>query len=95
MRRIRSFFGRVPKGADDQLAALWDMYTTTVVAGEDPETTITNLGEYAKHVHIHDFRREDGEVVPELIGDGGLPIPDLVNALTSVNYDGFVSLEWD
>ena len=90
--RLRDFLNLF---ADDQLAALWDMYTTTVVAGEDPETTITNLGEYAKHVHIHDFRREDGEVVPELIGDGGLPIPDLVNALTSVNYDGFVSLEWD
>ena len=73
--RLRDFLNLF---ADDQLAALWDMYTTTVVAEEDPETTITNLGEYAKHVHIHDFRREDGDIVPELIGDGGLPIPDLV-----------------
>ena len=81
--------------ADDRLAALWDMHTTTVVAKEEPETTITNLGAYVRHVHIHDFRIEDGEAVPELIGEGDLPIKDLVNALRSVNYDGFVSLEWD
>ena len=81
--------------ADDRLAALWDMHTTTVVSGEDAETTITNLGAYVRHVHIHDFRKKDGAVVPELIGEGELPVQDLMNALRSVNYDGYVSLEWD
>ena len=81
--------------SDDRLAALWDMHTTTVVAKEDAEETITNLGAYVKHVHIHDFRRNGQEIRPELIGEGGLPMQDLVNALRSVNYDGFVSLEWN
>ena len=90
--RLRDLLNRF---ADDRLAALWDMHTTTVVAKEDPETTITNLGAYVRHVHIHDFRMESGRAVPELIGEGGLPLKDLMNALRSVNYDGFVSLEWD
>ena len=81
--------------SDDRLAALWDMHTTTVVAKEDAEETITNLGAYVKHVHIHDYRRNGQAIRPELIGEGGLPMQDLVNALRSVNYDGFVSLEWD
>ena len=81
--------------ADDRLAAAWNMYGTCVEAKEDPEKTITNLGAYVRHVHIHDYRMEDGAPVPELVGDGLLPMKDLMNALRSVNYDGFVSLEWD
>ncbi len=90
--RLRDLLNRF---SDDRLAAVWDMYTTSVLAGEDAETTISNLGAYVRHVHIHDFRKEDGAIAPELIGEGSLPIPDLMNALRSVNYDGFVSLEWD
>ena len=95
--RLRDLLNRF---ADDRLAALWDMHTTCVVSGEDAETTITNLGAYVHHVHIHDFRRIQGaeaagSVVPELLGEGELPVGDLMNALRSVNYDGFISLEWD
>lgn len=82
--------------ADDQaLAANWNMYETSAIGKEDPETTITNLGAYVKHVHIHDYRTEDGKPVPELINDGELPIQEMMNALRSVNYDGFISLLWN
>ena len=81
--------------ADDRLLALWNMYTTCVESGEDAETTITNLGAYVRHVHIHDYKKNEEGIAPELIGEGKLPIMDLMNALRSVNYDGFVSLEWD
>ncbi len=30
-----------------------------------------------------------------LIGEGELPVNDIILALRSVNYDGFISLEWD
>ena len=81
--------------ADDRLAALWNMHSTCVVGGEDAETTITNLGAYVRHVHIHDYRREGSAVVPEMIGEGQLPLQDLMNALRSVNYDGFISIQWN
>ena len=90
--RLRDLLNRF---ADDQLAALWDMHSTCVCSGEDAETTITNLGAYVKHVHIHDFRSQDGLFVPELLGEGDLPLKDLMNALRSVNYDGFISLVWN
>ncbi len=80
--------------ADDRMAALWDMHSTCVF-GEDAEATITNLGAYVRHVHIHDFRREGSLFVPELVGEGALPIEELMNALRSVNYDGFISLQWN
>ena len=89
LRDLLNFF------ADDSLAALWNMYMTCVVSGEDAEQTITNLGAYVRHVHIHDFKSSGDEVKEELFAEGNLPLEELMNALRSVNYDGFVSLEWD
>ena len=90
--RLRDLLNRF---ADDRLAAVWDMHATCVGGGEDAETTITNLGAYVRHVHLHDYRRENGFAVPELAGEGDLPMRELMNALRSVNYDGFISLQWN
>jgi len=81
--------------ACDNLAALWDMYSPYFKKGEDPDTTIKNLGNYVKHVHIKDaVRTENGDEFC-LIGEGEMPVGDMMAALRSVNYDGFISLEWD
>ena len=53
--------------ADDRLAAVWNMYETTVTGGEDAQTTITNLGAYVRHVHIHDYRTWKDNTFPELM----------------------------
>ena len=81
--------------ASDGLAALWDMHHPWCDCGEDPETTITNLGAYIRHVHIKDSRQNGARRQFCLIGDGDLPISQMMLALSSVNYDGFISLEWD
>ncbi len=78
--------------ADDNLAALWDFYYPYTEAGESAEKTIQNLGAYVRHVHVKDAE-EKGEFRP--VGEGKLPIADFMNALRSVNYDGFLSAEWD
>jgi fatty-acyl-CoA synthase len=81
--------------AHDNLAALWDMQHPYRLCGESPETTITNLGAYVKHVHLKDSELQDGRPVYALVGEGSLPIAAMMDALRSVNYDGFISLEWD
>ena len=78
--------------ADDNLAALWDFYYPYTVAGESAEDTIRNLGAYVCHVHVKDA---DGVGEYRPVGEGKLPIADFMNALRSVNYDGFLSAEWD
>ena len=90
--RLRDLLNRF---ADDRLAACWNVYETNVKGGEDGEKTITNLGAYVCHVHMTDFFRRADEVTPELVGDGQLPLQDVMNALRSVNYDGFISLLWN
>ncbi|MBR0442922.1 MAG: AMP-binding protein, partial [Clostridia bacterium] len=82
--------------ASDNLSALWDMHNTFFGAGESAQKTIENLGAYVRHVHIKDaVINEDGKHEYCLIGSGKLPVEDMLRALRSVNYDGFVSLEWN
>ncbi len=78
--------------ADDSLAALWDIHYPYRINGETAEETITNLGAYVKHIHIKDSESLDEH---SIIGEGSLPIDKFINALRSINYDGFVSIEWD
>lgn len=81
--------------ACDNLAALWDMYWPYFNENEQPETTIKNLGAYIKHVHIKDAIKTEGGNEFCLIGEGELPIDEMMLSLRSVNFDGFISLEWD
>ena len=77
--------------ACDQLAVLWDVHHPYRDCGETPAQTITNLGAYVKHVHLRDSVGPDGF---ELIGEGDFPVDEVMDALASVDYGGFVSLEW-
>ena len=81
--------------ATDSVAALWNVSATCFFGKEEPETTITNLGVYIKHVHICDGVCKNGELSHSLIGEGELPISDVMASLRSINFDGFISLEWD
>ena len=77
--------------ASDWLGALWDMHHPYRDFGESADTTIKNLGTYVKHVHMRD---SNDKFTYNLIGEGNMPVSDMIAALSSINYDGFVSLEW-
>ena len=77
--------------ACDELAVLWDVHHPYRDFGESGDTTIKNLGDYIRHVHLRD---SNDQGTYELIGEGTLPISDVMLALSSVNYHGFISLEW-
>ena len=81
--------------ASDHLAALWQLSAAYFGGGESPEKIIENLGAYIRHVHIHDAMPTRNGVEYCLMGEGKLPIRDMMLALRSVNYDGFISLVWD
>ena len=77
--------------ACDELAVLWDVHHPFRDFGESGDTTIKNLGDYVRHVHLRDSD-DSGEY--NLIGEGTAPVGHFMLALSSVNYDGFISLEW-
>jgi fatty-acyl-CoA synthase len=77
--------------ACDELAALWDMHHPVRDFSETPDQTIRNLGGYVRHVHLRD---SNDDLSYNLIGEGTLPILEMMNALSSIDYNGFISLEW-
>ena len=73
------------------LGVAWNVRATFFEAGESADTTIQTLGAYISYVRIGD--RADGRDV--LIGEGSLPVELFMNALRSLNYDGFVAVDWN
>ena len=86
--RLRALFAEF---ISDRLAALWDLHYPCRVVGETPADTICNLGAYVRHVHMKDSESADKL---SLVGEGTLPIDDMMAALRSVNYGGAISIEW-
>ena len=77
--------------AVDELGVLWDIHHPCRDCGETPDQTIRNLGGYVRHVHLRDSD-ENGSYA--LVGEGSLPIADVMRALYSIDYAGYLSLEW-
>ncbi len=87
-KRLRAFLDEY---ACDDLACLWDIHHPYRDYGESADSTIWNLGGYVRHVHLRD---SNDDLSYNLIGEGTLPIQDMMNALYSIDYSGFISLEW-
>ncbi len=81
--------------ASDNVAALWHLSHAYFTGKETPEQVIKNLGAYVKHVHFSDAVKNGAEIEYCLAGEGDLPVKEMMLALSSVNYDGYISLIWD
>ncbi len=73
------------------LGVSWDIRSTFFKGKETADRTIQTLGAYINYVRLGDCK--DGKNV--LIGDGELPVDEFMGALKSLNYEGFVSAEWN
>jgi len=88
-------FNLLEQVKSDNVAALWDVHHPYRFAGETPERTIQNLGAYIKYVHVKDsIIDQSGCVQYRLMGEGNLPIDEIMLALRSINYEDYISLEW-
>ncbi len=81
--------------ASDHVAALWNMSAAYFGFGESAEEVIKNLGAYVRHVQLIDAKKMGDQIEYCLAGEGELPISEMMLALRSVNFDGYVSLVWD
>ena len=77
--------------ANGVLGAAWNIRSTFFYAGESAETTIKSLGAYIRYVRIGD-RKDDVNV---LIGEGDLPVSAFIDALNSLNFEGFICVDWN
>ena len=73
------------------IGASWNVRGTYFDAGETSEATIKTLGAYIKYVRLGDMK--DGKTV--LIGEGELDVAKLIDALSSLNYEGYICAAWN
>lgn len=91
-RIIRDIFDRL--GAVAEVGLLWD-FEHPFMNGEDPETTYRELGAWIRHTHVKDARRVGDKKTLTLIGQGEVPVEQIVGILQRGGYDGWLSLEYE
>ena len=90
-KRLKNLLDTVNSPA---VAALWDMHHPYRYRGETGEETVANLGEYIKFIHVKDSEIVDGKLTYKLMGEGDMPLHEMLSALQKIGYDGYISLEW-
>ncbi len=80
--------------ADDYAGALWDTLHPVRV-GETAEQTLDLIGGRLLHMHI-----KDGNVQPNinecrLLGEGTVPVQEILSALVARGYHGWLAVEWE
>ncbi len=90
-KRLKKLLDKVN---DNSVQALWDTHHPYRFFGEQPSQTIENIGEYIRYTHIKDSVIENGEVKYKMMGKGDIPVMDIINALKTINYNGYMTLEW-
>jgi sugar phosphate isomerase/epimerase len=74
-----------------RVGALWDLHHP-FRHGESPQQTWDALDPYVRQTHVKDS-------IPGgtycLLGEGDVPIPEMLGLLVRGGYDGWVNLEWE
>ena len=74
---------------------LWDAHHTFATAGEDPEFTVKQLGNWIRHTHLKDSIQSGDDRKYVLTGKGTVPVKRQVEALLSIGYRGYLCFEWE
>ncbi len=90
---------RVTDQVDDpHFAVVWDILHP-LRFGESIEETWQHIGDRIVHVHIKDAKRpadpNDTSWPLVLLGEGDVPVPDVLALLQREGYDGWLSVEWE
>jgi len=79
-----------------QVKLIWDV-ANSVAAGDAIENAARVVQPFLAHVHLRDAKPVSGSEhwLPVLAGTGRVSFAQAVAAITELNYDGFVSFEWE
>jgi sugar phosphate isomerase/epimerase len=81
----------VDAAGSDGTGVLWDLHHPYRM-GEPPSETAALVARRTYHAHVKDSGK-DGAYT--FLGDGDVPIAELVGALHAAGYRGYLSLEWE
>ncbi|MHB8295976.1 MAG: sugar phosphate isomerase/epimerase family protein [Acidimicrobiales bacterium] len=81
----------------EEVGAIWDSHHPYRM-GESPEEVFANIGERLVLAQVKDARRSDTanqgwQLV--LLGQGEVPVQEMVDVLAKGGYEGWLSVEWE
>lgn len=79
-----------------QVKLIWDV-ANSIAAGDEIQHAARVVQPHLAHVHLRDAKPVAGSEhwLPVLAGSGRVSFAEAVAALGELNYDGFVSFEWE
>lgn len=94
-RELKRLLGDV---ARENCKIIWDIMHP-LEEDETPQQTMDYLGDKVAHIHVKDGTTDpDPEAISYVygaIGEGEMPIAEVVKVLKQAGYDGYYSLEWE
>ncbi len=78
------------------LAIIWDA-ANSFAADEAIAASAQAVAPYLAHVHLRDAKPQDEgrDWLPTLTGQGQVPLAEILGTLREMNYEGYVSFEWE
>jgi sugar phosphate isomerase/epimerase len=77
------------------VGVVWDPANCFTDGKENPLDAPDAFGTALRHVHLRDLRCRAGVSEPALTGSGQFPLREIVARLKAVDYERFVSFEWE
>ncbi|MGH2530685.1 MAG: sugar phosphate isomerase/epimerase family protein [Thermomicrobiales bacterium] len=80
--------------SEPRVAALWDVHHPHRF-GESVEETDRLIGQWVAHAHVKDAVRVDDGWRFVLLGEGELPVREMLSCLARRDFDGCVAVDWE
>ncbi|MGA2500519.1 MAG: sugar phosphate isomerase/epimerase [Tepidisphaeraceae bacterium] len=93
-RRASELWLIIETAAHPAVAACWDVLNAAL-AGERPAVSVPTLNSRIELVQVKDAYLRDVGANYCKLGDGDLRVPELVNRLKGIGYDGWISFEFE
>src|SRR5437588_4077949 len=77
------------------VGVLWDVHHPYRFFSEPLADTYAKLKDRIRHVHLKDSVSTNGEVRYCLLGQGVVPVVEVLQLLANGGYDGWIAFEWE
>lgn len=78
-----------------EFGILWDIAHSDRSYGNDYIEFYSKIKPFIYHVHIKDHKRNKGNFKLCLVGEGDIPIKEIIKILADDGYKGYLSFEWE
>jgi sugar phosphate isomerase/epimerase len=93
--RLQNLLDVIQAARHPQVGVLWDVHHPFRFFSEPLADTYERLKEYIRHVHLKNSVATDDGVRYCLLGQGDLPVGEVLRLLMNGGYDGWIAFEWE